>query len=413
MMAANKHPFRHLFGSALLLGTATAGLVALAPSTAYAVDNGASSIVSLEQAQSNGAYTGWARSNESGEMYWFSDGEMYRNKELYDAETESWYYFQEDGTMAHDKEVWLSELNKWVRYDEQGHMIHGVFVEDRGTYYFDEWTGEMLHGEAELSLEHYGNYGTGWFYFDTWTGVMAIDEDVYLPTDDGGKWVRYDTDGTMVHGEDQRVSKADGQVHWWYFDTMTGAMQKGLTTITTSDGTEKTVLYDETFGWMLYGTQEVDGVRLTFDEVTGALLDTANVNSNEIVRIALSKLGAPYQHAGLGPNAFSCDGFTAWVYDQAGVKVYESRVDSSFNAQSEYIRDHGGMVTSIDELEPGDILFFGSSWNNLRHAAIYLGVEDGTPKMIHAAGHTVNGVRIGVTIGPLDRDFLGGGHPHY
>lgn len=412
-MAAPKRTFRHLIGPALLLGVATAGSVAFAPTDAYAVDNGVDSIVSLEEAQSEGNYTGWARSADQSQMYRFENGVMSKGVEYQDPDTGYWYYLRDDGTMVYDDEFWIADHNKWVRYDEQGHMVHGVFAEERGTYYFDEWTGEMLHGEAQLSLEKDGDgdYGTGWFYFDTWTGIMAIDEDVYLSNDSGGKWVRYDTDGTMVHGEDNRVSKADGKSHWWYFDTMTGEMLKGLTTIKTSGGTEKTVLYDETFGWMLYGTQEVNGVKLKFDEMTGALISTSN--ANEIVSIALSKLGAPYKHAGLGPDAFSCDGFTAWVYDQAGVKVYESRVDSSFNGQSKYIKAHGGMVYSIDELEPGDVLFFGSSWDSLRHAAIYLGVEDGTPKMIHAAGHYVNGVRVGVTVGPLDKDFLGGGHPRY
>lgn len=142
--------------------------------------------------------------------------------------------------------------------------------------------------------------------------------------------------------------------------------------------------------------------------------DPSTVSRQDIVDIALSRVGnSHYQHAGLGPSGFSCDGFTAWVYSVAGVRIFDSIADSSAGGQSAYISSIGAMKTSIDELQFGDVLFFGSSWSGLRHAAIYIGKgEDGTPQMAHASGYVhPDGTQDGVVIGPLDADFLGGGSP--
>lgn len=142
--------------------------------------------------------------------------------------------------------------------------------------------------------------------------------------------------------------------------------------------------------------------------------DPSTVSRQDIVDIAMSRVGnSHYQHAGLGPSGFSCDGFTAWVYSVAGVRIFDSIADSSAGGQSAYISSIGAMKTSIDELQPGDVLFFGSSWSGLRHAAIYIGKsDDGTPQMAHASGYVhPDGTQDGVVVGPLDADFLGGGSP--
>lgn len=379
------------------------------PSQALAVDNGAENVIAIDEAEGNTAYTGWA-SDESGELYWFDYGTMAKNKEAYDPETDAWYWFDSDGTMAFSKDVWIPNQDKWVRYDENGHMIKGVDDRYGGRYFFDPITGEMKHGEAYLDLG-LGD-GSNWYNFDVITGKMDRDKDVFLRSN-GGKWVRYNEKGIMVKGENYARSKDDGNWHWWYFDPITGEMAKGLTTIpANTESGSKTVYYDPIMGWMLYGTQTVNGTTMHFDEVTGALSTspayTGDATRDEIISIAMSKLGAPYKHAGLGPDAFSCDGFTAWVYDQAGVKVYESRVDSSFNGQSAYLRSIGKLVTNVNDLKPGDIVFFGSSWNSMRHAAIYLGND----QLIHAidAAHGVGITNLSAEINAF-HDFLGGGSP--
>jgi hypothetical protein len=60
--------------------------------------------------------------------------------------------------------------------------------------------------------------------------------------------------------------------HWYFFDSETGEMAKAkfvtLTKAETNDG-PKTVYYDEN-GWMLYGIQEIDGVKYCFSFGSGA-----------------------------------------------------------------------------------------------------------------------------------------------
>lgn len=386
------------FASPLLASACLLGSLAGAPSIANAVEISNPNPPRLSDVE-NTDYTGWSLDGAS--VRWLDSGVVAKSKQVYDPASDSWYWFEQDGNMAVNKDAWIPGEKKWCHYDENGKMVKGLYESARGTYFFDLTTGKMIHGETYLNLNQSRN---GWFHFDDVTGIMDVDKDVYVRSN-GGKWVRYDKNGVMVKGEDYRKSKSDGRMHWWYFDETTGAMAKGFTTLSTGNGGTKTVYYDQTMGWMLYGKQTIDGQQFEFDQYTGALKVTANTKAEEIITIAKSKLGAPYKHAGIGPNEFSCDGFTAWVYTQANVKVFDSWVDSTYNAQSKYIKEHGRMSYSRDQLQPGDIVFFGSSWNNLRHSGIYLG----NGQMIHAAGHYVNGVRIGVTIGPLDSDFLGGG----
>lgn len=396
-------------GAAAAVIGALGGFIA-SPSPALAVSTGAQNVISIDEVGST--YTGWA--SDDGELYWFDSGVMARHKEVYDPETDAWYWCDPDGTLAYSKDVYIPAHDKWVRYDESAHMVKGLQRTAKGAYYFDLITGEMMHGEHFLPLDGTGGYD--WYHFDDITGIMDVDKDVYVPSN-GGKWVRYDEDGKMVKGEDVRISPVDGKQHRWYFNTVTGEMLKGLQIIPDGEGGTKTVCYDATFGWMLFGTQVVNGVELEFDKVTGELIfdlpDNVTKKEAEILSIAKGKLGSEYRIAGMGPDEFSCDGFTYWVYNEAGYQLWESMADTSFNAQSKWLRDRGLLKTDKDELEPGDILFFGASWDNLRHAAIYLGVNEdtGVQEMIHAAGHYLNGVRVGVTISPLDADFLGGGSP--
>lgn len=58
-----------------------------------------------------------------------------------------------------------------------------------------------------------------WYWFDA-DGSMAKSKDVYVPESNenraNGKWVRYDENGHMIKGEDNR--QVDGEWGWWYFD---------------------------------------------------------------------------------------------------------------------------------------------------------------------------------------------------
>lgn len=81
---------------------------------------------------------------------------------------------------------------------------------------------------------------------------------------------------------------------------------------------------------------------------------------SEVISIAKRYLGAPYRWAASGPNAFDCSGFTSFVYRQVGVSLpHSSRAQAGV-----------GEKVSRADLQPGDLVFFGSP---IHHVGIYVG----------------------------------------
>lgn len=81
---------------------------------------------------------------------------------------------------------------------------------------------------------------------------------------------------------------------------------------------------------------------------------------SEVVNIAKRYLGAPYQWAAAGPNRFDCSGFTMFVYRQVGVSLPHSSRSQIYSGQR----------VSRGDLQPGDLVFFGSP---IHHVGIYVG----------------------------------------
>lgn len=88
---------------------------------------------------------------------------------------------------------------------------------------------------------------------------------------------------------------------------------------------------------------------------------------SEVVNIARRYLGAPYVWGASGPNSFDCSGFTMFVYSQVGVSL-PHHSGSQIGA---------GERVSRSDLQPGDLVFFGSP---IHHVGLYAGGG----MMIHA-----------------------------
>jgi cell wall-associated NlpC family hydrolase len=109
-----------------------------------------------------------------------------------------------------------------------------------------------------------------------------------------------------------------------------------------------------------------------------------------VVGVALRYLGCRYVWAASGPRTFDCSGFVMFVYAQVGVHLPHYS-GAQINC---------GARVSRDNLQPGDLVFFGSP---IHHVGIYIGGG----KMVHAP-HTGDVV----SIDPIDgRGFAGACRP--
>lgn len=96
--------------------------------------------------------------------------------------------------------------------------------------------------------------------------------------------------------------------------------------------------------------------------------------SYSVVALAQQEIGAPYVWGAAGPNAFDCSGLVTYVYGQMG--IYLPRTSSS--------QYYAGINISMDELQPGDLVFF-DTYGSLSHVGIYVGGGD----FIHAGTTSV------------------------
>ena len=78
-----------------------------------------------------------------------------------------------------------------------------------------------------------------------------------------------------------------------------------------------------------------------------------------VVQIAEQYLGYPYVWGAAGPDAFDCSGLVTYVYAQVDISLPHFAA-----AQWNY-----GTYVSIDQLRPGDLVFFAA----LDHVGIYIG----------------------------------------
>ena len=104
----------------------------------------------------------------------------------------------------------------------------------------------------------------------------------------------------------------------------------------------------------------------------------ANSKGAEVVKAALTKLGAPYVWGAKGETRFDCSGLSYWSIRQVdpslGGKMYTNAA-----GQAKYCSDRG-LFVGASELMPGDLVFWQNlrcsgchRWNEVHHVGIYAG----------------------------------------
>lgn len=100
-----------------------------------------------------------------------------------------------------------------------------------------------------------------------------------------------------------------------------------------------------------------------------AVYNSAGSSKGEaIVNTAMQYLGVPYVWGGTSPKGFDCSGLVQYVLRQNGISVARVAADQR----------NCGTFVSRENLQPGDLVFFGKG--SIHHVGIYVG----NGNMIHA-----------------------------
>ncbi|MFA6940420.1 MAG: NlpC/P60 family protein [Clostridiaceae bacterium] len=89
----------------------------------------------------------------------------------------------------------------------------------------------------------------------------------------------------------------------------------------------------------------------------------------DIVSYASNFLGIRYVWGANGPNSFDCSGFVTYVFDHFGINLR----DYPGQRPTTYSQIYHGTYVPRNQLQPGDVIFFGSSNATVHHVAIYCG----------------------------------------
>lgn len=136
---------------------------------------------------------------------------------------------------------------------------------------------------------------------------------------------------------------------------------------------------------------EVDGVvgEATYKALMNKEMPPNRSNSiaRSVMRAAYSVIGTPYVFGGTSPYGFDCSGFTQYAFARAGVYLPRS-ADSQF---------YYGRRISMDQIRPGDLIFYTTYEPGASHVGIYVG----NGNFIHAGSST------GVTIAAAFTGYWG------
>lgn len=91
--------------------------------------------------------------------------------------------------------------------------------------------------------------------------------------------------------------------------------------------------------------------------------------------LARSLIGSAYLHGGASPAGFDCSGLTLYVFEREGVALPRTTREQA---------DYGTWVP-LDELAPGDLVFFSEPGAAPHHVGIVASRPGGPLRMIHAS----------------------------
>ena len=154
-------------------------------------------------------------------------------------------------------------------------------------------------------------------------------------------------------------------------------------------------------GW--YGVTCESGtegyIRSDFLDLTSS---SSGGGNDGIVSTAMQYLGTRYVYGGASPSGFDCSGFTMYVFGQYGYNLPHT-------ATGQWQSGLGTRIYSINELQPGDLVFFCDPSRSAGKACSHAGIYVGNGQHIHSSSSRSGGVIISdLTSGYYNTYFVGG-----
>lgn len=88
-------------------------------------------------------------------------------------------------------------------------------------------------------------------------------------------------------------------------------------------------------------------------------------NKEDLVAFSQKFLGLPYTWGGRSSFGYDCSGFVQMLYDHIGIHL--------LSEAKQQILDNRFRVIELNELEPGDLIFFGRSSQRITHVGMFIG----------------------------------------
>ena len=185
----------------------------------------------------------------------------------------------------------------------------------------------------------------------------------------------------------QRVQMVDGYEGWVHNFYLTESPAKFTNSLTITNryapvcpqrGKNGIVLAMLSFGTIvpvLEKTSSYSKIQLV-NSNAGFIPPQENVTSQKrdiIIKLAISLIGVPYLWGGKSSFGYDCSGFVQMVLKTAGISITRDT--------GEQIQTKGLDKISINEAQPGDLIFFSEN-NRINHVAFSLG----NSKIIHCSG---------------------------
>src|SRR4051812_37093679 len=97
-------------------------------------------------------------------------------------------------------------------------------------------------------------------------------------------------------------------------------------------------------------------------------VDPKDISRDEMLSYVGRFSGIPYLWGGASAYGYDCSGFTQMLFRQTGVTMPRDA-----QPQAEW---PGVKPIAVEELAPGDLLFFGPSDRKITHTGLYLGNDE-------------------------------------